>query len=125
MQAESRERPGRRWHGANASSKCVPGEPGALSDFQGFNVPDLVGVLQDRAVAGEDAHAGDVDDGLPVPGVLVAVQRIDLLLRGHVIGEVGQQQVGVLTQQRIGDRAEAAGIVGRPEAAADLQEIWK
>ena len=73
MQAESRERPGGRWHGANASSKCVPGEPGVLSDFQGFHVPDLVGVLQDRAVAGEDAHAGNVDHGLPVPGVLVAV----------------------------------------------------
>ena len=49
------------------------------------------------------------------------MQRVDPRLALDIGGEVGEQQILVaMAEQRLDDRAEAVGLVGREEAAADL-----
>src|SRR5271166_3872224 len=74
--------------------------------------PDFSGVLGDRVVAGELPAAGHVQDGLARPGVAVAVQRGQPLVRLEIGPEVGQMQVVVsLRQQRVPQRSEDARLV--------------
>ena len=53
-----------------------------------LRVPDLVAVLANGAVAREPATRGGVEQGLAVPGLLVAVAAGELLPRIHVAAEV-------------------------------------
>lgn len=48
--------------------------------LDGGHIPDLLGVLVDGAVGGEESGAGSVQDGPPRPLVLVSVQLVHLLL---------------------------------------------
>src|SRR5271157_921892 len=84
----------------------------------GFCVPDLAGVLGDRAIAGELPGAGDIQNRLPRPSVAVRVQFTEPLIRREIGFEVRQVHVVVsIRQQRIKQRGKeprfvAAEIVG-------------
>ena len=60
--------------------------------FVGY-VPDVVGVLGDGAVSGEDAAAGDVVETHAVPFNRVGVGFHHALLRLAVGGKVRQKQI--------------------------------
>src|SRR4051812_38059161 len=47
-------------------------------------LPDVPVVFEDGAVGREFAHAGDVENGLALPLVVIAVEVGDLLLAGDV-----------------------------------------
>jgi hypothetical protein len=52
--------------------------------LQRLALPDLVGVLADRAVGGERAHGGYVAQGFDGPGLFTLIGHVHLLLRGDV-----------------------------------------
>ena len=49
------------------------------------HVPDVVGVVPDGAVGGEDARAGDVHKGHPAPLLLIQIGPARQLLGGDTI----------------------------------------
>lgn len=61
----------------------------ALLDDEGLNVPDLISVLVDAAVAAEESHPGNARDGLGDPFFLVLVrcihQRVGLVVAVEVV----------------------------------------
>ena len=89
----------------------------------GGDMPNVLGVVPDGAVGGKDAGPGDVDEGHPVPGLLVQIGLAGPLMGGTVALKVGQQQVliggaAVLTEEEpVGQVGVADAVV---EAAGDL-----
>ncbi len=80
------------------------------------NVPDVARVLQNGAVAGKLADAGNIQDCLAPPGFLIQILPIDQLLRLHVGREVGDMEIAVAAMdQFVEDPAEQAVLV-RAEA---------
>src|SRR5271165_1194036 len=80
----------------------------------GFGVPDLPGIIADRAIAGEPAAAGDIDDcpGSPSRGIL-AVERADALLGLNVTAQIGQVHVVIsMRQERLVNRFVEARFTG-------------
>src|SRR5271165_7346047 len=80
----------------------------------GFGVPDLPGILADRAIGGEPAAAGDIDDcpGSPSRGIL-AVERADALLGLNVTAQIGQVHVVIsMRQERLVNRFVEAWPTG-------------
>ena len=72
-------------------------------------MPDLVAVLANGAVGREPAARGGVEQGLAVPGLLVAVAAGELFPRIHVAAEVGHDQVGiVVVHELVVDALEVA-----------------
>ena len=73
-------------------------------------MPDVLGVLPDRAVGRKLAHARDIQDrhARPVRGVAVGV--IDFLLAVHISPVIRHQQVFVMIQEMIGQRPEQSGV---------------
>jgi len=67
-----------------------------LTDLDLLQVPDLLGVLLDGAVAAELARPQRIQDGHLGPLLLVQVGGVDLLLRLDVGREVGANQVPVV-----------------------------
>ncbi len=68
--------------------------------MDGFDLPDLVGILDDGAVGGEFTHACNVDDGLANPFQRLLIKFIDLVLRVHVAAEIRQQAIDVSVFQK-------------------------
>ena len=71
------------------------------------DVPDVVRVLRDRAVGGEDTAARDVEKRHTVPRRAVGVGLRHALLGGAVGGEVLQEHIFVALEQALG-QSEAA-----------------
>ena len=67
------------------------------------DVPDVVRVLRDRAVGGEDTAARDVEKRHTVPRRAVGVGLRHALLGGAVGGEVLQEHIFVALEQALGD----------------------
>ena len=58
-------------------------------------MPDVFGVFADRAVGGEDAGLGDIDQRHPIPFHGILIDLIDLGL-GLLIGiEISQYHIGI------------------------------
>src|SRR5205823_1961826 len=75
-----------------------------------LRTPDVVAVFADRAVAGELAHAGDVQDRHARPPRLVAPRPADGALALDVRVVVGQQQVVVAAVEVCSERSAAGKI---------------
>src|SRR5208337_2951759 len=79
-----------------------------------LGIPDLPGILADRAIAGEPAAAGHIDDchGGPCRGIL-AVERADALLGLNVTVQIGQVHVVIsMRQERLANRFVEARLTG-------------
>src|SRR4051812_8994002 len=86
----------------------------------GLEVPDLLRVFADGAIAGEDARAGRVQHGFAYPGIVVAIVAINLLLRVDVAAEIGKVEVAlVVAHERIVDAAEETGLAGREDVVGE------
>src|SRR5215470_3803755 len=83
-------------------------------------IPDLGGILGNRAVARKFAGAGNVQDGLARPSVDVGVQLSQPVVRLEIGFQVCQVHVVVsVGQQRIPYRSEDAGLVAAEIIAED------
>eukprot|EP00047_Mylnosiga_fluctuans_P003292 m.228426 g.228426 ORF g.228426 m.228426 type:complete len:867 (+) comp11740_c0_seq1:45-2645(+) len=92
-------------------------------DRHRHGLPDLAGILLDRAIAREEAAGRDVEDALAGPALLVAELVADAVLHRDVRREVRQQAEPVaVDQQRVDEVVEAVRRVGREVAVADLVE---
>lgn len=79
----------------------------------GFGVPDVAGVFEDGAVAGEFAGAGDVEDGFADPVVGFLVELADAGVGLGIGGEVGEVHVEIAAvEERIAQGFEDAGLEG-------------
>src|SRR5271166_5925404 len=77
-----------------------------------FRIPDLGGVLGDRAIARKLAGTGHVQDSLARPRVVVRVKLAEPLVRIEIGFEVRQMHVVVpLRQQCIRQRGKDPGLV--------------
>src|SRR3979411_1319054 len=83
------------------------------------HVPDILGIFADGAVGREPRHPRDVEDAGPRPGRAHLPARVDAVL-GLVIGlDNRADHVVVEMAQRMPDRFEPGGIVGREFTALD------
>ena len=83
-----------------------------LINRNGCDLPYFPRVLGDRAVAGELARGGDVQDNLACPCLRVHVELTQTLVRFAVAGQVGQMPVVVaMAQERVHDGLEKPGLV--------------
>src|SRR5215471_11781349 len=98
----------------------LPVDSGRQLDWA--DVPDLVRVLPDGSIGGELAHPRNVEDCLFGPTVPVEVGARDLLLRAGIGSKVRQAEVGIFVEQRVDQRLEEAGILGRKESGGDQVE---
>src|SRR6516162_4606529 len=106
--------------GLPASGEMVIGRSSlGLGYRTGLGVPDLGGILGDRAIARELPGTGDIEDGFARPLMLVGVQVGQPVIRLEIGAEVGKMhEVITSCQQRVMQRSEnpgfkAAEIVGR------------
>ena len=76
---------------------------------QGLTVPDLLGVLLDAAIAGEEAHSRDTRDALLQPGILVLVGLVHEGVGLDVAVEVIRDEVVVAM---VGDAVAEGGEAG-------------
>src|SRR5438067_13080435 len=89
---------------------------GLRDRLDGLEVPDLLRILADGAVAGEDAGASGVQHGLADPFVAIAVVAIDLLVNVDVAAQISEMQIALIVRhERIVDAAEEAGLAGRKD----------
>lgn len=86
-----------------------------FSDIQRLNVPNLLSVLVDAAVASEEAHPGYGCDALGHPLVLVAIGLINEGMRLDVAVEVVRHQVVVTMVPDSGN--QGAKVVGQAKRA--------
>src|SRR5262249_49968459 len=83
-----------------------------LLNGAGLCIPDLAGVLGDRAIAREFSGAGDVQDGLASPSFRVAVKLTKSIACFNVRFQVSQVHVVVaLGEQHFPNRLEDARLV--------------
>src|SRR5215472_5351381 len=61
--------------------------------LQRARVPDQIGVLPDREVAGETAHVRCIEDGAARPLLDIAVVCLDLVLATQIRDEVRQHEI--------------------------------
>src|SRR3954471_12991772 len=80
------------------------------------NVPDVAGILPDRAIGGKPAHPRNVADRLGVPLGTVAPDRVDLALGVRVGIEIGRDHEPVGVVERVEQIAVTAWIVRRKHA---------
>src|SRR5271166_4547497 len=89
--------------------------------WMGLRAPNLVGVLLDRAVAGEFARAGDVENALLRPFVRFAIEVAKGAVRLEVGRQIRQMHIGVaMGQKRAAQRLEntwlsAAEMIGKDQ----------
>src|SRR3954447_26651805 len=77
------------------------------------DVPNLFGILTDRAVGGEPRHVRNVERAHACPGGSVMPKLVDRAL-GRVIGvKVGRDHVVVVVAERIGERQEPRTVAVR------------
>src|SRR5581483_5278776 len=75
--------------------------------FQWARIPDRVGILPDRVVAGEPRHIGRVENGAARPLLDVAVIRLDLVLAAQVVRKIREYEIMVpAAGERAHDRPE-------------------
>ena len=95
-------------------------------DRRGLKVPDLLGVLTDRAVRAELARAGDTLDGHAAPGRWVAIGSIHAILRHHIAVEVVADEVVVATvDQRVNQVNESLSVSAEGTALNRLIDTAK
>ena len=61
--------------------------------LSGGNVPDIIGVVPDGPVGGEDTGPGNVDEGHLVPMLVVGIGGQRALVSGAVAVKVGQKHI--------------------------------
>ncbi len=74
------------------------------------NMPDIVAVFANRAVTGEFAAAGDVEDRHFGPSLRVVPRLVDFALSAEIVGVIGKEHVFVVAQKRVDDRAEQGRV---------------
>ena len=76
----------------------------------GVDVPDALAVVADRAVRGEEAAAGSVQDRHLRPPLMIEPDRGGVVLAVEVGPVVGEYQVFVPVQEGVDQLAEDPGV---------------
>jgi hypothetical protein len=82
--------------------KCLLRSIQTAIHWDGFNVPNIGGILGDRPIAGELTGAAHVNNGLAHPSVVVLIQRANRGLRLSVDRQIGQVQIIIAVCQERG-----------------------
>ena len=88
-------------------------------DRHRLDPPDVPAVVGDRAVGGEEAHPRRVQDRHPRPALGVEVGPLHLRLALDVRAEVGEEQPGVVAEERVHDGPEERGVAAREGAVGE------
>ena len=88
------------------------GSTRVAGDFQveRINVPDVLAVLPDRTVGGEEAGTGGVQHRHALPMHLITPGQTHRVLGSHVIGKVGHDVEGVVAHEVVQEWAEQFSV---------------
>src|SRR5271155_1009963 len=95
--------------------------PGSVrGNRRNLQIPDLIGIFPDGAIARELPGARDVANGLGVPCRAIRVAAVELLVRASVVLEIGEVSVEVTAvEQCVADRVEHPRLMLRQEIGRD------